>query len=68
MEEDMAEVNLLSAFPRKKRNIEKRATAKTQKIINLSREYRRLVSTSLARLVMADIDTMVVGFQLQRHD
>lgn len=35
----MAEVNLLRAFPRKKRNIEKRAIAKTDEIIALSREY-----------------------------
>jgi ubiquinone/menaquinone biosynthesis C-methylase UbiE len=35
----MAEINLLRAFPRKKRNIEKRATAKTEEIIALSREY-----------------------------
>ncbi len=35
----MTEVNLLKAFPRKKRNIEKRATAKTDEIIALSREY-----------------------------
>ena len=35
----MAEVNLLSAFPRKKRNIEKRASSKTDELIALSREY-----------------------------
>lgn len=35
----MAEINLLSALPRTRRNIEARATAKTEEMIRISREY-----------------------------
>ena len=35
----MAELNLLSALPRSKRNIQARATAKTEEMIRIAREY-----------------------------
>jgi ubiquinone/menaquinone biosynthesis C-methylase UbiE len=37
----MAEINLLERYPRSKRNIEKRATAKTRDHIRISRQYGR---------------------------
>jgi len=37
----MAEVNLLARYPRAKRNIEKRATAKTAEHVRVSRQYGR---------------------------
>ena len=38
----MAEVNLLAKLPRGKRNVNARAEAKTQEIIDISRQYGEL--------------------------